>query len=337
VRPRLGPVGCLGRETDLNRILRKGLAGGKGEPEQVAEQKRRGGLAWRVLFPLRQASGTLHIVGGGAICSPRWKRRFAMTDPSIERKKQLIWDLAEELGIKIRELKETGRRGQGFRGPQFEALAAAAEKFADIMAGTTSMERSQAAEDLVEHYWKHDTDRTEKSEGGGSRSGMKVMVRCGYGARLIHEGLQTRVDHWQTVKNTSPPGERPAEAAERMALAERYTSIRNQTPPKKHAGRPGKVIGPIEIKQTAGGTNSNSITWEVGRLFLDHGDAVLADDMLDAILDNGGALTTSVLPSFALQDILARVQTAIDSVATPSHEVKLLRKALAALDPGSPT
>ena len=154
-----------------------------------------------------------------------------MADASVERKKQLIRELAEQLGIRIQELKEAGHKGQGFRGPQFEALAAAAEKFADIMAGTTVMERSQAAEDLVQHYWQHNTNRTEKSEGGGTRSGMKYMVRCGHGARRIHEGLQARVEYWQGVKNIAPPGEKPAEAATRMALAERYTSIRNQTLP----------------------------------------------------------------------------------------------------------
>lgn len=260
-----------------------------------------------------------------------------MTDASIEQKKQRLWALAAELGYNLKKIKEPGTRGQTFRGPKFEALAVAAEKFADIMHGSTTMERSQAAEDLVEHYWTHYTDRTEKSEGGGTRSGFKVMVRCGHGARRIHEGLQARVDHWQKVKNTSPPGETPAEATARIALAERYTSIRNQTAPKKHAGRPGRVIGAIEIKQTAGGTNPNTITWEVGRMFLNHGDAALADEVLDAILDNGGPLRSFVPKSPMVQDILVQIQIAINSEGLPPDEMRRLRKALVALDPTSLT
>jgi hypothetical protein len=163
------------------------------------------------------------------------------------------------------------------------------------------------------------------------------MTAGGYGARRIHERLQARVDHWQKVKNTSPPGETPAEAATRVALAERYTSIRNQTAQKKHAGRPGRVIGAIEIKQTAGGTNANTITWEVGRMFLDHGDAVLADEVLDAILDNGGPLRSFVTKSPVLQDILVQIQIAINSEGLPPDETRRLRKALVALDPTSST
>lgn len=260
-----------------------------------------------------------------------------MTDANVERKKQLIRELAEELGIRIRELKETGHRGQGFRGPQFAALAAAAENFDKIMAGTTGTQRSQAAKDLVDHYWRHHTDRTEKSKKGGNEAGMEVMVRCGQGARRIHEGLQARVEHWKRVKKTVPPGETPTAAATRMALAERYISIRNQNLPHKHVGRPSKNIGKIEIKQLSGGANSNTITWEVGRLFLVHGDAVLADDVLDAILDNGGPLATVVAPSQTLLHIVTQVQAAIGSPATPPHELKRLQKALAALDPQSQT
>ncbi|WP_270937842.1 hypothetical protein [Falsiroseomonas oryzae] len=253
-----------------------------------------------------------------------------MTDESVERKKQLIRQLADELGIRIRELETSGTRGLRFRSPHHEALAATARKFADIMAGATGEVQARAADDLVEHYWHHHTNRTEKSEKGGSRSGMKVMVRCGHDAHRIYEQLQARVEYWQSVKNTSQPGETPADAAKRVALAERYTKVRNQSS-KIHVGRPRKVIGAIEIKETSGGTNPDSITWEVGRMFLQHGDAVLADDVIDAILDNGGAIAATSAPSPALQDILARVQAAITSAALPPHEVKRLQKVLAVL------
>ncbi len=253
-----------------------------------------------------------------------------MTDVSVERKKQLIRELAEQLGIRIRELENTRTKGLWFRAPRFEALSATAEKFADIMVGATGTERSQAAEDLVDHYWQHDTNRTEKSERGGNRSGMKVIVRCGHSAPRIFEGLQARVEHWQKVKTIAPPGETPADAAKRVALAERYTRVRD---PKVHVGRPRKAIRGIEVRQTSGGTNLDAITWEVGRLFLEHGDAALADDVLDAVLDNGGTHAPGVAPSSALQDIRTRIQVAIDSAATPPNEVKLLEKALAALGP----
>jgi hypothetical protein len=253
-----------------------------------------------------------------------------MTDESMERKKQLIRQLAEELGIRIEELEKTKTRGLGFRAPRYDALASMAASFAEIMAGAPRATREQAANDLVEHYWRHHTNRTEKSEQGGSRAGMKVMVRCGHDTRRIYECLQARVEHWQRVKNTAQPGETPVEAAKRVALAERYTKIRNQNS-KIHVGRPRKVIGTIEIKETSGGTNPDSITWEVGRLFLQHGEAVLADDVIDAILDNGGPIAPSGSPSPALQDILTRMQGANASAAMPPHEIERLQKALAAL------
>ena len=65
--------------------------------------------------------------------------------------------------------------------------------------------------------------------------------------------------------------------------------------------------------------------------------AVALDEVLDAILDNGGPLRSFVTKSPVLQDILVQIQIAINSEGLPPDETRRLRKALVALDPTSST
>ena len=247
-----------------------------------------------------------------------------MSQTDVERKRELLRQLAEELGFRLQGIGGE-KRGAAFRAQRFQVLAETAAKFAIAMKGATPTEYRRSADELVESYWNGDTGRTDKSDGGGTPSGYKDIVKCGRDATRIYSRLQGRLDHWQSVRDVALPHEVQADRAQRIATADKYLQIRD---PKKHVGRPFRAFEIFQVPATSGGTNRDSTSWAVARMFLEYGDSVLADDVLDAILDNGGPLVGSAHPSADFLDIVRRFEAMIASDGTPRHERVLLEKAL---------
>ncbi|MCA3350186.1 MAG: hypothetical protein INF97_06300 [Roseomonas sp.] len=118
-----------------------------------------------------------------------------MTNSDMERKRALLKALAAELGVRLKD-STTGERGAKFRAERFKVLAETAEKFENVMQGSTPEDYIIEAEKFVDDYWNK-LERTEKSNNGGARKGFTDIIKCGRGAGLILKSLQARHDHWQ--------------------------------------------------------------------------------------------------------------------------------------------
>lgn len=255
---------------------------------------------------------------------------MTMTNSDMERKRALLEALAKELGVRLRDAP-TGERGAKFQAERFKILAEIAERFEFLMRGSTPAEYNREAENFVDDYWKNDLDRTEKSNRGGSRKGFTDIVKCGHGAGLILRGLQARHDHWQAYHDHLKPTESLPERARRRALARRHLQ---QRVAKKHLGRPQRIVDGIVIHALPGGSPLESYVSAVARYFLDHGERVLTDEFLDAMLDNGGPLNSGGQTSGIVSDLIEQCEAILESGNLPSPELSLVRKALKALRGG---
>jgi len=254
-----------------------------------------------------------------------------MIQDESDRKLKLLYALAKELGVRLQSIDKK-KRGEDFRAERFQALAEIAGKFADSMTGSTPSEYSRAADVLVNEYWNNNTNRTEKSEKGGTPNGYKQIVKCGHDAGKIYERLQQRIDFWKSERAREGVGEKEMDRLRRKDLAERYIQIRD---PKKHNGRPGREIDGVPIRASTGGTNRDSTSWEVARLFTEYGQRVLSDDVLDAILDNGGAAHASARGGISVADLVGFCEQAIVENQLRPDEMTLVRQALALLKRGA--
>lgn len=254
-----------------------------------------------------------------------------MTSDDVLRKTELIRQLAAELGIKLQGMPKN-KNGQGrFMTPTLQALAGTAKDFDSIMKGAPRDEYFRAADNLVEDYIKINTNRTGKSEKGGFRSQYKNVIKCGQMAESILKNLQARVEYWKQYANTPMTNETEEQRRYRIALADRFTTRRD--PKKKNQrGRPYREIGSVVIKESDGGTDELSTVSEMARLFRDHCDIILNDEVLDAILDNGGRIESVARPlSPRFRELVPRCSDMLESLDTSEHERGLLQKALSAL------
>jgi hypothetical protein len=252
---------------------------------------------------------------------------MSMTNSDMERKRALLKALAAELGVRLKDAT-TGERGAKFRAERFKVLAETAEKFENVMHGSTTEDYNIEAEKLVDDYWNNHLDRTEKSNKGGARKGYRDIIKCGRGAGLILKGLQARHDHWQVYYDHLEPTESPTERARRRALARRYLQQRDA---KKYLGRPHRIVDGIVIHALSGGSPLDSCFAAVARYFLDNGERVLTDEFLDAMLDNGGPLNSVGQASGVVSDLIEQCEAILESGNLPSSELSLVRKALKAL------
>lgn len=247
-----------------------------------------------------------------------------MTDSDMERKRELLKALAKELGVRLKDAP-SGERGKKFRAERFMILAEIAAKFENVMQGSTLVQYNREAEKFVEDYWNNHLDRTEKSNKGGVRKGYTDLVKCGSGAGRIFDGLQARIDHWQAFHDHIPASETLSERARRRELANRFLKQRDA---KKHLGRPSKVIGEIEIHALPGGSPLESIAFALARYLLEYGDKALSDDVLDAMLDNGGPKNGRPETSKTFADLVAQCEALISSGSLPNEELSRLKQAL---------
>ena len=192
-------------------------------------------------------------------------------------KLDLIRRLAEELDLEIEiKSKNSGRgeRKRNFFTGEFVALYQIAEKLERIFVHYPNEDYRGYVERLVEEYWKFHTRRTGKSKKGGTDARYKHIIKQGARAKLIFQRLQDRLDFWNDPNNGRTREE-----------ANRYLKKRER---EKFFGRPARRIGRIEIKFLDGELNDGALTGEVARLYEQYGDDALSDEVLDALLDNGG-------------------------------------------------
>ena len=82
-----------------------------------------------------------------------------MSHPDFERKRELLRQLAAELGVKLQGIGDN-QRGSGFSAQRYHILAETADQFAKAMRGATLTEYRQSSAELVDMYWKNNTQRT---------------------------------------------------------------------------------------------------------------------------------------------------------------------------------
>ena len=192
-------------------------------------------------------------------------------------KLDLIRRLAKELDLNI-EIKsknsEKGERKRNFFTSEFIALYQTAERLEKNFVQYPNEDYREYVESLVEEFWQFHTRRTGKSRKGGTDARYKHIIKHGARAKNIFQRLQDRLDFWNDPNNGRTREE-----------ADRYLKKRK---PEKFFGRPARRIDLIEIKFLEGELNDGALTGEVARHYEEHGDIALSDEVLDALLDNGG-------------------------------------------------
>lgn len=217
----------------------------------------------------------------------------------IEEKMKALLAEAAALGQIVREqtsqpLPKSDRSRADFRAPRFEAQWKLAQKFSGEFPNMPDEQRQRKANELARELWSNYTNRTEKSELGGGLTNVEHMILCGSSARKIIEDLQSRIDYWRSMSQEERGLNEDADQ-EGATKALRYLEVCGKAPKNpndqdgdfKHYGRQATMVNGIPISRR-GATNRDSQVAEAARMFRDYGEAALAPEILDAVLDNGG-------------------------------------------------
>lgn len=187
---------------------------------------------------------------------------------------------------------------------RFKAMGAVAKAFGENAPWNDphSDVPASIAQDMAVSFMESFTGTTKKTKAGGTEQAIGRFIRTGlHGARII-AALQARLDHWTTYRADAEgeglePSERKAikdRADEFLKLADSAKTDKTTgvvVKPAKYMGRMGVVVNGITIGtpgQRRGGTNRTAQLTEAAALFIQHGDTALDDDVLDALLSNGG-------------------------------------------------
>jgi len=152
-------------------------------------------------------------------------------------------------------------------------------------------DRLRAVPLLVKNLWDNKTERTEKSEKGGNKNVFERIIISGQGARRIAQALQKRVEFWNEQKKTAQTIVDGRIKKEKIDIAERY--IQNSDS-KRHNGRPLKNFEPTSKYHPEIMIHARKPMPRVAMLddailfFRRHDEDIFLDEVLDAILDNGG-------------------------------------------------
>jgi hypothetical protein len=220
--------------------------------------------------------------------------------------------LAESQAELSGESQALKRESSGFGSPRFAGLARVGQAYATFLihGKVNDFEGAQArdaAEAAARSFVASFTAQTDKSKAGGKHAGYVNTIRLGDAAPTLIAALNRRVKYWENAADAykADAAMAPAEKARMIAESNRFTQIAKACPvveggtmtkddkPATHAGRPSKTVNGIALPYK-GATNRDSQLAEASRLYAQHGEAFLRDDVLDAFLDNGGKLEKTV-------------------------------------------
>lgn len=172
---------------------------------------------------------------------------------------------------------------------------------------TDSQERRDTARGMADAFMASFTGATQATLKGGKQAGYANVITLGDNAERCRMALQSRLLHWRGVKASAAEIEDAKDKAAVIAEANRYLvpcgaapnedgshptdrEGKKQTP--KFNGRPACNINGVPIP-FGRGTDRDAQMAAFALLFADHGDKVLAPEVCDAFLDNGGRYKAS--------------------------------------------
>lgn len=196
----------------------------------------------------------------------------------------------------------------GFSTPMFRGLADLGPMWAGAFNDYDSPDAVETAKGMADSFMGSFTKATEKTKGGGTGAGYVALIRTGNHAPTIHQRLANRLEYWQSVADSLKDDNTP-EGKARRETAKRYTvvpgdSLRadgswpakkdkdgNEVPTMpKFNGRKADTYNGIPLPHR-GGCDRKAMLAALANLYREHGDSALHNDVLDAILDNGGRYT----------------------------------------------
>lgn len=228
---------------------------------------------------------------------------------------------------KARELVEADKRdNSGFGTIRFKAFASVGAAFGAAFNDPTSKPAREALEGAALSFLSSMTAKSADTlKGGGVIGAAKSIIGLGTDAERLRAMMQNRLEHWQAMKDVAD-AEGGEDAVAKRELAMRYLAPCGPTPdangqPKvndkgkvivpKHNGRPVTTItvGSTKVRVPAGGqTNRESMFAFAAAFMAKHGDVVLNEQVIDALLDNGGRYKADP------DNVMTHASTALDSI-----------------------
>lgn len=203
------------------------------------------------------------------------------------------------------ELQRLRKELDGFNAPKYQGLAKLGPAYqAFVTIAANGAMDSQIARDALtmarNNFVSNMTAKTEKSAKGGTGAGYDHTIRLGDAAPRVIAALNNRVRQWESVKEALEAEKKPENAC-LIADAQRYCQPRNShkcpavegattTSDGKqptHNGRPSRTVHGIAIPYM-GATTRDAQLAELSRFYAAHGEIVLSNDFIDALLDTGG-------------------------------------------------
>lgn len=186
----------------------------------------------------------------------------------------------------------------GFATLRFQGMAAMGKAFGEAgLNDPTGEQAVSISEAMVVSFMASFTASTAKTKAGGTEAGVARFIRTGSAAPRLLAALQQRLSHWQAIRDSANESEDASEAKAIRDSADRYLKLADSDKldkatgkvvrPKKWKGRPGAQIGNIVIPAGSGANRTSQLA-QIAALYHQHGDEVMRDDVLDALLDNGG-------------------------------------------------
>lgn len=272
----------------------------------------------------------------------------ADTRVEIEAAKTLADKAKQRAADAKSDADDRAYEGSGFASPRYLGLVKVAGVWgANFNAESQDSRDAQSA--MAASFMASMTGQTDKSLNGGKRAGYARVIGLGTNAERVRFALQARLDHWRSEHDSAPEGESAKDAAERKATARRYltpcgdapdvegghviTNSKGETKPPKFCGRPAKIVNGVEIKYGRG-TDRDAQFAAFAALYAEHGDKVLARDVIDAFLDNGGRYKADSNPT--VESVSGAILASLDELMAlggkSSGDAAMLMAAHAVID-----
>ena len=242
---------------------------------------------------------------------------------------------AKQRAATARDVADTEDRAlSGFDSPRFIGLAKVAGLWGKHFNQRDSQDARDACAAMAKAFVSSFTAQTDKSAAGGKFAGYSHTVALGGNAERLRAAVAQRLSHWQGLLESASQIEDATERADAIATAKRYTVVcgpalteagehpvdeKGKIKVAKFRGRPAVVVNGVPIPY-AGATNRDSQFAGLSRLMAEHGDKVLAPEVLDAFLDNGGRVKADDSEK-TLAGYCADVRSALDSIGRMRSQV----------------
>lgn len=229
--------------------------------------------------------------------------------------------------------QDATRLVMGFSTPMFRGLADLGVMWAGAFNDYDSPDAVETAKGLADSFMNSYTGASAKTKAGGTGAGYTALIRCGNAAPTIHQRLANRLEYWQSVLD-SVKTDNTEEGKAKRETAKRYTVTPGDSLDKngawptkkdkdgndvptmpKYNGRKADVYNGIPLPHR-GGCDRKAMLAVLANLYREHGDSALHNDVLDAVLDNGGRYVMP--PDESVKGLAGAALSAVEKVLLAS-------------------